>query len=550
MISLLDFYHVMTAVVPLYVAMILAYGSVKWWKIFTPDQCSGINRFVCSLCCSSSLLPLHLHQQSLCHELQIHSCRYPSEDYSLAVLAVWSNVSKRGCLEWTITLFSLSTLPNTLCIIWYTLMLFLFEYRGAKMLISEQFPDTAGSIVSIHVDSDIMSLDGRQALETEAEIKEDGKLHVTVRKSNASRSDIFSRRVQFQSHDFYSMVAGGRNSNFGSSDVYGPDHFESPTPRPSNYEEDGNNNNKIRFHYHAQGGNHYPAPNPGMFSPTGSKNVASAAAAKKPNGKLSRSQTKELGIFICLFGVQVLLQFQMCLGAMNTEPMIRTFVFVEFSIVFSCGFGLSVEGHRENQEDYLERDDFSFGNRVLAQEMNNHEGEKVEVQMPAIIEKSIAILSDAGLGMAMFSLVVCGVVVMALIDDRSVHGFATKDHSMWKFHSSFCHGREIPYRPSCHGSCFHCCWASRSPPARCHCPGSFTPRNRAFVFAKEYNVHPDILSTGVIFGMLIACPLHLSTTFYWEYEKRRMHTAWHLMQKGSARSIAAPETWTGKPEGR
>ncbi|KAK2966574.1 hypothetical protein RJ640_030783 [Escallonia rubra] len=26
--------------------MILAYGSVWWWKIFSPDQCSGINRFV------------------------------------------------------------------------------------------------------------------------------------------------------------------------------------------------------------------------------------------------------------------------------------------------------------------------------------------------------------------------------------------------------------------------------------------------------------------------------------------------------------------------
>uniref|UniRef100_A0A453S6R4 Uncharacterized protein n=1 Tax=Aegilops tauschii subsp. strangulata TaxID=200361 RepID=A0A453S6R4_AEGTS len=26
--------------------MILAYGSVKWWGIFTSDQCSGINRFV------------------------------------------------------------------------------------------------------------------------------------------------------------------------------------------------------------------------------------------------------------------------------------------------------------------------------------------------------------------------------------------------------------------------------------------------------------------------------------------------------------------------
>ncbi|KAI3924266.1 hypothetical protein MKW98_032467 [Papaver atlanticum] len=30
-----------------------------------------------------------------------------------------------------------------------------------------------------------------------------------------------------------------------------------------------------------------------------------------------------------------------------------------------------------------------------------------------------------------------------------------------------------------------------------------------FVFAKEYNVHPKILSTGVIFGMLIALPITL-----------------------------------------
>ncbi|TQD81527.1 hypothetical protein C1H46_032925 [Malus baccata] len=46
MISWHDFYTVLTAVVPLYMAMILAYGSVRCWKIFSPDQCSGINRFV------------------------------------------------------------------------------------------------------------------------------------------------------------------------------------------------------------------------------------------------------------------------------------------------------------------------------------------------------------------------------------------------------------------------------------------------------------------------------------------------------------------------
>ncbi|KAJ9676812.1 hypothetical protein PVL29_022023 [Vitis rotundifolia] len=583
MITLSDFYHVMTAVVPLYVAMILAYGSVKWWKIFTPDQCSGINRFVALF--AVPLLSFHFISTNDPYSMNF---RFIAADtlqkiIVLAVLAVWSNVSKRGCLEWTITLFSLSTLPNTLvmgipllkgmygeysgslmvqivvlqCIIWYTLMLFLFEYRGAKMLISEQFPDTAGSIVSIHVDSDIMSLDGRQALETEAEIKEDGKLHVTVRKSNASRSDIFSRRSQglssttprpsnltnaeiyslqssrnptprgssFNHTDFYSMVAGGRNSNFGSSDVYGLTTSRGPTPRPSNYEEDGNNNNKIRFHYHAQGGAHYPAPNPGMFSPTGSKNVASAAAAKKPNGQAQQKPdegTRDLHMFV---------------WSSSASPVSDVFGGHEYGandqnvkerMAVSPG---KVEGHRENQEDYLERDDFSFGNRVLAQEMTNHEGEKVgdgkakamppasvmtrlilimvwrklirnpntyssligliwslvsfkwHVQMPAIVAKSISILSDAGLGMAMFSLglfmalqpriIACGnsIAVFAMAV-RFLTGPAVMAAA------SIAVGlRGVLLRVAI---------------VQAALPQGIVP----FVFAKEYNVHPDILSTG------------------------------------------------------
>ncbi|KAL6144413.1 hypothetical protein ACLB2K_055106 [Fragaria x ananassa] len=46
MISGKDVYNVLASIVPLYVAMILAYGAVRWWNILTPDQCSGINRFV------------------------------------------------------------------------------------------------------------------------------------------------------------------------------------------------------------------------------------------------------------------------------------------------------------------------------------------------------------------------------------------------------------------------------------------------------------------------------------------------------------------------
>ncbi|KAL3570762.1 hypothetical protein D5086_028011, partial [Populus alba] len=453
------------------------------------------------------------------------------------------------------------------CIIWYTLMLFMFEYRGAKLLISEQFPDTAGSIVSIHVDSDIMSLDGRQPLETEAAIKEDGKLHVTVRKSNASRSDIFSRRSQglssttprpsnltnaeiyslqssrnptprgssFNHTDFYSMMAAGRNSNFGASDVYGLSASRGPTPRPSNFEEEHGGSNKPRFHhYHAPGGaTHYPAPNPGMFSPTtaaskgvsANANNAAAAAAKKPNGQAQQKAEdgRDLHMFV---------------WSSSASPVSDVFGGHDYGahdlkdvrVAVSPG---KVEGQRENQEDYnLERDDFSFGNRGLDRERNSHEGEKGgfdgkpkampptsvmtrlilimvwrklirnpntyssligliwslvsfrwNVKMPLIIAKSISILSDAGLGMAMFSLG----LFMALQPRIIACGNSIATFSMAV---RFLTGPAIMAAASIavgiRGTLLHIAIVQAA------LPQGIVP----FVFAKEYNVHPEILSTG------------------------------------------------------
>ncbi|EXB69090.1 Auxin efflux carrier component 1 [Morus notabilis] len=616
MITLSDFYHVMTAVVPLYVAMILAYGSVKWWKIFSPDQCSGINRFVAIF--AVPLLSFHFISTNNPYAMNF---RFIAADtlqkiIVLAVLAVWTKVSKRGCLEWTITLFSLSTLPNTLvmgipllkgmygdfsgslmvqivvlqCIIWYTLMLFLFEFRGARILISEQFPDTAGSIVSIHVDSDIMSLDGRQILETETEVKEDGKLHVTVRKSNASRSDIFSRRSQglssttprpsnltnaeiyslqssrnptprgssFNHTDFYSMMAGGRSSNFGAGDVYGLSASRGPTPRPSNYDEDGAIKQTMaataatRFGHQNTTSSHYPAPNPGMFSPTGSKNPA-AKSNSKPNGTNQAQQkgsneeaNKDLHMFV---------------WSSSASPVSDVFGSHEYGghhdqkdvrLAVSPG---KVEGRRENnQEEYLERDDFSFGNRgALDVNNNNHEGEKAinggggggggdgkpkampptsvmtrlilimvwrklirnpntyssligliwslvsfkwHVQMPAIIAQSISILSDAGLGMAMFSLGLFMALQPRIIAcGNSIAAFAMAVR--------FLTGPAVMAAASIavglRGVLLHVAIVQAA------LPQGIVP----FVFAKEYNVHPDILSTAVIFGMLIALPITL-----------------------------------------
>nr|GMD37429.1 probable auxin efflux carrier component 1C [Ipomoea batatas] len=589
MITLLDFYHVMTAMVPLYVAMILAYGSVKWWKIFTPDQCSGINRFVALF--AVPLLSFHFIAENDPYTMNL---RFIAADtlqklIVLGVLAVWANFSKSGSLEWSITLFSLSTLPNTLvmgipllkgmygdfsgslmvqivvlqCIIWYTLMLFMFEFRGARMLISEQFPDTAASIVSIHVDSDVMSLDGRQALETEAEVKEDGKLHVTVRRSNASRSDIFSRRSHggissntprpsnltnaeiyslqssrnptprgssFNHTDFYSMVgAAARSSNFGANDVFGP------TPRPSNYEEE---NGKSRFQYHGGQGNHYPAPNPGMFSPS---NKAAANANKKPNGNgqhKGEEGGKDLHMFVWSSSASPV--SDVFGGGHDYGALDQPSKEVRLPISPS-----KVEGQKKNEEsNYMERAEFSFGNRDT--EMNNLQGgeggggeNKVKgmpptsvmtrlilimvwrklirnpntyssllgltwslvsfrwnVQMPAIIAKSISILSDAGLGMAMFSLGLFMALQPRIIAcGNSVASFAMAVR--------FLTGPAVMAAASIavglRGVLLHVAIVQAA------LPQGIVP----FVFAKEYGVHPDILSTAVIFGMLIALPITL-----------------------------------------
>lgn len=326
MISLLDLYHVLTAVVPLYVAMILAYGSVKWWKIFSPDQCSGINRFVALF--AVPLLSFHFISTNNPYAM---NCKFIAADslqkaIVLVVLAIWSRTSSRGSLEWSITLFSLSTLPNTLvmgipllkgmygdssgslmvqivvlqCIIWYTLMLFLFEYRGARLLIVEQFPDTAGSIISFKVDSDIISLDGKEQLQTEAEVGEDGKLHVTVRKSTSSRSEIFSRRSQggvsmtprpsnLTNAEIYSLQSSRnptpRGSSFNHTDFYSMVNGRNVSPRQSNFgnlgfdEESGRGNGAVYSHGGGGGGGVYPGPNSaGIFSPV------TGPGAKKKGG--------------------------------------------------------------------------------------------------------------------------------------------------------------------------------------------------------------------------------------------------------------------------
>lgn len=687
MITLKDLYSVLSAVVPLYVAMILAYGSVKWWKIFTPDQCSGINRFVAVF--AVPLLSFHFISNNNPYTMNYRFIAADSlqKIIILVVLGIWTSFGKSGSLEWMITLFSLSTLPNTLVmgipllkamygdfsgslmvqvvvlqsVIWYTLMLFMFEYRGAKMLIMEQFPDTAASIVSFRVDSDVMSLDGREPLQADAEVGDDGKLHVVVRRSTSSRSVLSSHRSQglgslpsltprpsnltgaeiyslhssrnptprgssFNHTDFYSMLSGNpprgssnlspRHSNFQSTDVYSMNSSRGPTPRTSNFDEevskDVKGSNHGRFGYsggvapyghRTQGslgrsisgglvepmnssGNGvpppYPSPNPGMLSPNARKITSQGDAARSSPQQQQQQKlndaAKELHMFVWsssaspvsegnqlhVFGgthelggappdnnaksdpngkeVRTVDQHpvngskglhetssgsydeyarghfspgQKAMVSHGEECITRDLEAASPNSKLAPGCSLDqydekshVEARRMSMPpaSVMTRLILIMVWRKLIRNPNTYSSAlgliwsfvsfRFNVTMPKLVHNSIGILSDAGLGMAMFSLGLFMALQPRIIAcGKSVAGFAMAVR--------FLTGPAVMAAASIavglRGSLLHVAIVQAA------LPQGIVP----FVFAKEYNVHPEILSTAVIFGMLIALPITL-----------------------------------------
>ncbi|XP_030529267.1 auxin efflux carrier component 3-like isoform X1 [Rhodamnia argentea] len=646
MITWHDLYTVLAAVVPLYVAMILAYGSVRWWRIFSPDQCSGINRFVAIF--AVPLLSFHFISTNNPYAMNL---RFIAADtlqklVLLLLLALWANLSARGSLDWSITIFSLSSLPNTLvmgiplliamygpgagslmvqvvvlqCIIWYTLLLFLFEYRGAKILIMEQFPETAASIVSFNVDPDIVSLDGRDLLETDAEVGDDGKLHVTLRKSNASRRsfglgpgsgsfsgmtprpsnlsgvEIYSlsssrnltpRGSNFNNSDFYSMMGVPPLSNFGPADVYSVQSSRGPTPRPSNFEENSLPSPRFGFYPAQVVSTPYPAPLPDFasaFTKSGKPNLQQQQPPPPPPqaqqsnsmAKANNYDAKELHMFVWsssaspvsevgglhVFGSgdigapdnqsgrsdQCVKEIRMIVADTNqpsgdTKSAPETVGYTgrdQFSFAGKPDEGDEGIGEKKDAAGPARLDKLGpsssaaaagepgYGDagdikqmppasvmtrlilimvwRKLIRNPNTYSSLigltwsliafRWEVAMPKIVEKSISILSDAGLGMAMFSLGLFMALQPKLIAcGNSVATFAMAVRFLTGPAVMAVASLAIGLRGT----------LLRIAIVQAALPQGIVP----FVFAKEYNVHPAILSTAVIFGMLIALPITL-----------------------------------------
>ncbi|GAB2291402.1 protein that induces appearance of [PIN+] prion when overproduced [Dionaea muscipula] len=661
MITGKDIYDVFAAIVPLYVAMILAYGSVRWWKIFTPDQCSGINRFVAVF--AVPLLSFHFISTNNIYAMNY---RFIAADtlqkvVILAALVVWQTIAarKKGSdgnrrLEWTITLFSLSSLPNTLVmgiplltamygsfsgglmvqivvlqsVIWYTLMLFLFEYRGAKLLIADQFPDIAGEITSFRVESDVVSLNGRQPLQADAEIGDDGKLHVVVRRSTTASSasilssyygksnlnsltsvtprmsnltgvEIYSiqssmeptpRASSFNQTDFYKLFSSKAASppNHGSQggggagmDVFSLQSSKGGTPKVSNFEEEmrsgrqryGRSMSGELFNGGGGGGGggigvggagvfNYPPPNPMISGASGfaggNRNTSASddrsTVAQVPNGNgkeihmlmwsssaspvsddqgnvkpAVNSSGDDSAGFAALEASKAVLQHEIeaakgsmhdfvggpspARKVMNGENELEVGDALKLPTTQSPSstkrkqFDMEGDVERKQQmppASVMTRLILIMVWRKIIRNPNTYSSLlgltwslisfRWNIKMPTIVQGSISILSDAGLGMAMFSLG----LFMALQPKIIACG---KTVATFAMAVRFLTGPAVIAATSIaiglRGVLLHVAIVQAA------LPQGIVP----FVFAKEYNVHPDILSTAVIFGMLIALPI-------------------------------------------
>ncbi|KAD4586460.1 hypothetical protein E3N88_24061 [Mikania micrantha] len=183
MIGWEDIYNVISAMIPLYVALLLGYGSVKWWHMFKPDHCDAINRLNCYF-----IMPLFVCDFTSRIDPYKMSYKFIAADaiskaIILITISLWANCSIKGSYQWSVTSFSLSSLNNTLVVgvplmramygtfgenlviqssilqslLWNMFLLFLLEFERAKQQMDlEVVPNNSATDVEcngIHEDA-------------------------------------------------------------------------------------------------------------------------------------------------------------------------------------------------------------------------------------------------------------------------------------------------------------------------------------------------------------------------------------------------------------
>ncbi|KAK7860270.1 auxin efflux carrier component 2 [Quercus suber] len=129
---------------------------------------------------------------------------------------------------------------------------------------------------------------------------------------------------------------------------------------------------------------------------------------------------------------------------------------------------------------------------------------RFHIKMPSIISGSIWIISDTGLGMSMFALG----LFMALQPKIIACG---KSLAVFSMAVRFLVGPAVIAVTSIavglHGVLLQVAIIQAALPQAIVSFAALPQAIVSFVFVKEYNVHADILSTSVTFGMVVALPI-------------------------------------------
>ncbi|KAF7822474.1 auxin efflux carrier component 2-like [Senna tora] len=441
---ILDLGAIFGAVVPLYFAIMLAFLSVRWWKVFTPEQCSGINKFVGDFAVPFLVLDLLTANDPYTMNFHVLAADALQKLVILAPLLVWKSLSKNGSFDWVITLIALSTISNTLLVglplvqsmyghtssdlliqlvvlqslVWFNVLLGMYEYRAARILIAQKFPNTAASIVSVRINPHVASLSDTEQLETDTEIDADGKLHVVLRtlstSSTISVDSMYSAQSTIELRS--SLKRAGSSS---TSRSYG-------TPE-GRYHKQGSNSSRVAdasFDIEAI----TEVSEPSIQTGTDSKNLDEGRKENPPAGVVAR--------------LIIITVWRKLIRNPNTYA----------SVV---GITWSLIAFRYN------------------------------IKLPLILKGSITIISKTGVGLAMFSLglfialqpniISCKIsTVVKCIAVRLIVGPAVM--------------AATSAAVGLHGIVFKTATIQAALPLSIVC----------FVFAKQYDVHPHIFSTTII----------------------------------------------------
>ncbi|KAJ1290300.1 hypothetical protein BS78_02G232900 [Paspalum vaginatum] len=120
-----DVYKVVAAMAPLYFALGLGYGSVRWWKLFTREQCDAVNRLVAYFSVPFFAFDFAARIDPFALSYRVLAADALSKLAITLSLAAWAAAAsaRRGgdkgkdrALSWCITGFSLAALNNTLVV--------------------------------------------------------------------------------------------------------------------------------------------------------------------------------------------------------------------------------------------------------------------------------------------------------------------------------------------------------------------------------------------------------------------------------------------------